>query len=495
MINLHGVLPTACPALAATVWTQYGVIFGVKMIFKGFNNCFSDERLDKRCSLIIRDLFSKGVHSIRQLSNSSSDAKGFYRFLQNERTEEQILVNDMAERCAASCKGKTVLCIQDSSEINMYNHKNRLKKDGYVGTTNAPEGGLGYFIHPSLVVDAQSCIPYGFSHIKIWSRPEVKLTKFERKYNSLPIEEKESYKWIETANKTKEVLSEAASVIIIQDREGDIYEQFASVANEKTDLLIRARTNRTLKDGSKLFSTFDDQPAQCVYTITIEGDKRKNRKKRAATIEVRYKAIEILRTDACAKSMAKSTKLYLIEAKEVATKVSNPVCWRLLTTLPIEDNAMALTCIEWYSWRWMIEEVFRILKKEGFDIEASELEYEKSIRKLCLLMLDTIIKLFMMHIAYSIPEEDGLPPDSCFTAEEQQCLELVTETMEGKTEKQKNKYKATSLKRYVWPIARLGGWKGYSSERPPGITTLWMGIQKFNGIKKGWLLKRNVSTR
>jgi hypothetical protein len=465
------------------------------MSYTGFANCFSDERLDRRCSIISRDLFSKGVQSIRQLCSSSSDAKGFYRFLQNEKTGEQILVSNMAERCAASCKGKTVLCIQDSSEINMYNHKNRLKKDGFMGTTNAVEGGLGYLIHPSLVVDAQSCMPYGFSHIKIWNRPAEKITKFERKYNSLPIEEKESYKWIETSNKTKKVLSEAASVIIIQDREGDIYEQFSSVPDEKTDLLIRARTNRTLKDGSKLFSTFGHQVAQCFYTITIAGDKRKNRKKREAKIEVRYKEIEILRTDACAKSMAKSTKLYLIEAKEVESKVSNPVCWRLLTTMRIEDNAMALTCIEWYSWRWMIEEVFRILKKEGFNIEASELEYGKSIRKLCLLILDTIIKLFIMHIAYSIPEEDGLPPDSCFTAEEQQCLELVTENMGGKTEKQKNKYKAPSLKRYVWTIARLGGWKGYSSERPPGITTLWIGIQKFNGIKKGWLLQRNACTR
>lgn len=465
------------------------------MVFRSFANCFSDKRLDKRCSLIVKELFGKGVQSIRQLSSSSADAKGFYRFLQNERIEEQTLVSNMAERCGAACKGKTVLCIQDSSEINMYDHKNRLKKDGTVGTTNAPEAGLGYFIHPSLVVDAESCIPYGFSHIKIWNRSEVKTTKIERKYNVLPIEEKESYKWIETSNKTKEVLTEATSVVIIQDREGDIYEQFATVPDEKTDLLIRAKTNRNLKDGSKLFSTFPNEPANCVYTITIEGDARKNRKKRTASIEVRYKAIELLRSEASAKTVAKTTKLYLIEAREVDSKATNPVCWRLLTTIPVEDNEAALTCIEWYSWRWMIEEVFRILKKEGFDIEASELEYGKSIRKLCLLMLDTILKLFMMHIAYAVPEEEGLPSDACFTGEEQECLELVTHNLEGKTEKQKNKYKQASLKRYVWTIARLGGWKGYESERPPGITTLWIGMQKFTGIKTGWIMQRNVSTR
>ena len=38
--------------------------------------------------------------------------------------------------------------------------------------------------------------------------------------------------------------------------------------------------------------------------------------------------------------------------------------------------------------RCSIEEGFRILKKEGFDIEASELSQDKAIRKLCLMMLD-----------------------------------------------------------------------------------------------------------
>ncbi|MFC5980854.1 IS4 family transposase, partial [Flavobacterium salmonis] len=59
--------------------------------------------------------------------------------------------------------------------------------------------------------------------------------------------------------------------------------------------------------------------------------------------------------------------------------------------------------------------------------------------------------------------------------------------------KLKNPYKDKDLKRYVWAIARLGGWKGYTSERKPGITTLWIGIQKFNSIMQGWKLFEDVS--
>lgn len=463
--------------------------------YQSFTNCFSDKRLDSRCSIISRSLYSKGVHSVRQLANTSSEAKGFYRFLQNEKTDEDSLIGDMASRCKASCKDKIVLCIQDSTEINLYNHLNRLKKDDSLGTTNAYDRGLGFFLHPSLVVDAQTCIPYGFSHVKIWNRPEERFTKAQRGYQHLPIEEKESYKWIETSKKTKEVLSEASCVIIIQDREGDIYDQFAIVPDDKTHLLVRARANRRLKDKSKLFSTLDGQPAQAFYMLNITEDKRRKRKKRTARMEVRYKEIELLRADSSSKDTPKSIKMFLIEAKEADSKVTDPVCWRLLTTMSVTDNTTALRCIEWYCWRWMVEEIFRILKKEGFDIEASELEYGKSIRKLCLLMLDTILKLFMMQIAYAMPEDDGFPAASCFTEQDQECLTDIIPSLEGKTEKQRNTYSEKTLKRYVWAIARLGGWKGYKSERPPGITTLWIGLQKLGAIKTGWMINRDVSTR
>lgn len=460
---------------------------------KGYTDCFPDKRLNNRCGEVISNLFSKGVHSIRQLSDSLSQAKGFYRFLSNARVEEQSIISDISSRCGSSCKGKTVLCIQDSTEVNMYNHRNRLKSDGSLGTTNAKVGGLGFLLHPSLVVDAQTCIPYGFSDIKIWNRPEVRINKHDRNYSKLPIQEKESYKWIESSQKSKEALIEAESIIIVQDREGDIYEQFSCIPDEKTDLLVRASTNRTLLDKTKLFDAFDGHPAQGSYQIKVEGDKRKKRIARIANIEVRYKEVEIKRTGTSPKDSPDTVKLFYIEAKEKGLKDCNgPICWRLLTTIQIEDLSVALCCIEWYSWRWTIEEVFRILKKEGFNIEASELEYGQSIRKLSLLMLDVILKLFMMQLSYSIPEEEGLPADSCFSQQEQQCSEGLIKVLEGKTERQKNIYKKLSLKRHVWTIARLGGWKGYASERPPGITTLWIGLQKFSDINIGWKMKNHI---
>ncbi|WPQ62669.1 IS4 family transposase [Chitinophaga sancti] len=309
----------------------------------------------------------------------------------------------------------------------------------------------------------------------------------------LPIEGKESYRWIESSLKSKNILQSASEIIIIQDREGDIYEQFALVPDSKTHLLIRAKTNRIVQEKQKLFEYLGSQPLQGSYEVKVEGDKRRSTTKRTATIEVRFSTVTIRGNQYIDRNLPRNITLYAIEAKEVGDDIKNPIHWRLLTTKKVEDLQTALLCIEWYTCRWVIEEVFRILKKEGFNIEASELSQPKAIRKLCLMMLETIIKLFIMQIAYSIPEESC--PQSCFSAEEIECLEQQIEQLEGKTDKLKNPYTSSDLRRYIWAIARLGGWKGYLSERKPGITTFWMGLQKFTAVMQGWILFRDVSRR
>jgi Transposase DNA-binding len=455
-----------------------------------------DMRLVYRGNKILEDLFSSSTHSIRQISKDEASAKGVYRFLSNDRVSEEDIVSNLVTNCKAACAGKYVVCIQDTTEINLSSHSNRIKKNGDIGTTNANANkGLGFMLHPSLVVDAEQCIPYGYSDIKVWNRPLEFKNKFEREYAKLPIEEKESYKWLEVSKNTKASLKDIVEgMVIVQDREGDIYEQFATIPDEKTDLLIRARTDRTLKDKTKLFSCFLNEASQGEYEVVVDACKKKKRPKRIARIEVRFKPITINKTYSTSKGVAKEVDLYLIEAKEINYTGADKICWRLLTTIKVDNIKLALLCINWYSWRWTIEEVFKILKKEGYNVEASELEYASSVRKFCLMIMEVTIKLFLMRLAYAEPEID-ISADTCFTEEEQDYMEHYIKAVEGKTEKQKNPYNAKDLKRYVWLIARLGGWKGYESKRKPGITTLWIGIKNFKLGMQGWMVHRNVSTR
>lgn len=453
-----------------------------------------DVRLVKRGNKILQDLFHTGVHSIRQISSDESSAKGHYRFLQNERVSEDDIIRNMSENCRHAARGKYVVCIQDTTEINLYSHKGRLKKDAYVGTTTyGKDKGIGFYIHPSFVLDAIEGTPYGFADVKLWSRTGEFQTKHERNYLNLPIEDKESYKWIEVSHNTVSALeATVAGMVIIQDREGDIYEQLARVPKDGVDLLIRSKSNRLLTDKTKLYESLSEELPQGSYTILVEG--KGTRKSRSANIEIRYKEVEIASPGKISKDISKSLKIWAIEARETGYAGTDKVCWRLLTTIPVEDADTARICIEWYSWRWSIEEVFKILKKEGYNIEASELEYASSIRKQSLMIMEVSVKLFLMRLAYAEPELE-LDACICFDTQEQEMLEHYIDKLEGKTLKQKNPHSEKQLKRYVWVIARLGGWKGYESKRHPGITTLWLGLSRFKDAMEGWLLTKDVSTR
>ncbi len=96
----------------------------------------------------------------------------------------------------------------------------------------------------------------------------------------LPIEERESYKWISSSLNTKKVLNQAQEIIIIQDREGDIYEQFCTVPDSRTHLLIRAKSNRVIDKENKLFEHISGQPLQGIYSIELEGDRREETSKK-----------------------------------------------------------------------------------------------------------------------------------------------------------------------------------------------------------------------
>ena len=101
-----------------------------------------DKRLLNRGNSILNRLFTNSVHSIRQLAKSDSEAKAMYRFLQNDNVSEDDIIKNMSSNCKNCVGTKSVLCIQDTSEINLYNHRNRIKKDASIGTTQASIGGV-----------------------------------------------------------------------------------------------------------------------------------------------------------------------------------------------------------------------------------------------------------------------------------------------------------------------------------------------------------------
>lgn len=427
---------------------------------------------------------------LNQLAGDRKELVAFSRFFNNDSVELNSMKQESYDRTNLLVKGKHVLCIQDTTEINYQRHLGKLSKTdtdlGLVGNNK----DIGFFLHPSLVVDSEDSFPLGLSWAHIWNRPFDKIDKNDRNYSTQPIEEKESYRWITNAQNSKDTLSNAEHITVIGDRESDIYEEFIYVPDSKTDILVRSRGDRNLYDSDdKLFETLSKQTLKDTYTVTIKGDKRINRKKREALLEVRFCKVKIKRPLKLKSSLPSYIELTAIEVRENQQTCPNgetPILWRLLTTYNVLTFENAKQIIGWYKTRWLIEELFRILKRQGLNIEASQLETGIALKKLTIMSLQTAIKI--LQLRQDRNGDCSKQASLCFTEEEIEFAEIVKDTLEGKTKKQKNNYDKNSLAWMCWVIARLGGWKGYQSESPPGPITMKRGLDKFNTMITGWLL-------
>jgi hypothetical protein len=161
----------------------------------------------------------------------------------------------------------------------------------------------------------------------------------------------------------------------------------------------------------------------------------------------------------------------------------SPVHWRLMTTHPIRIFEQALQIIKWYCWRWRIEQLFATLKMAGLDIEASQLESIAAIQRLTILALSVAVRTLQMVEGRDNPDIDA---SVAFSEQQQQCLTQLAPTLEGSTQKQQNPYPPATLPWATWLIARLGGWSGYRSQRPPGMPTFVRGLEQFDAIFLGW---------
>ena len=183
----------------------------------------------------------------------------------------------------------------------------------------------------------------------------------------------------------------------------------------------------------------------------------------------------------------------VVEAREPQGGQSN-IYWRLLTTHPVNDPEMALQIIEWYKCRWYIEQVFRLLKQKGFQLEETELESGIAIRKLSIIMLTAILKIIQMRLAYE-DENEGQPIEEVYDDTQVSCLKLINEKLQGNTRHQQNNFNPERTAWATWIIARLGGWKGYKSQAPPGIIILKRGLERFSFMLEGMLLVKDMGTR
>jgi hypothetical protein len=441
-----------------------------------------------RCSagqkgaLLLRRAVERVTVNLRAAADGRSEWVGFSRWLNNPSvTAEKIAVHS-AEALSERVAGLHVLAIQDTTELNYARHAGRIRGLGPSGNGRDP----GLFVHPVLSIDADSGALLGLAGLQIWTRQGPASAN----YRCQPIEEKESYRWIKGAESAKSALAAAAMVTVIGDRESDIYEEFDRIPDARTHLITRACRDRALVGGGRLFDITETWPVQ--YRFKLEVRAQPGRPARTTQVALRFGEVTIKRPGNCSDPAAPpQLVLRLVEVKELDPAVEEPIHWRLLTTHEVTTVAQALQIVAWYRQRWHIEQLFRTSKSQGLDLESSQVEAAEALFNLAAIAMIAATKIMQLVLA-----RDGTvdrPATDVVAADQLPMLEALQTRLEGKTAKQKNPHARHSIAWLAWIIARLGGWTGYASERPPGPITMRRGWHRFEQMAQGWNL-RNVCT-
>ena len=379
----------------------------------------------------------RGVR-VRRLGGDRAGEIRLTRLLRNAAVTVEEMSAEAGRRTAERCAGRHVLAIQDTTVVRS-------------------EGGGGLYLHPVLVVDADEGAILGLAHAEFLNRDKGR--KASRR--SKPVADKQSQRWLDGAEQASRVCAAAARVTVIADRESDIFAAFAACP-VGTDLLVRSAQDRSLDDGGRLFGVVDGLPE--AGRAGLDLPTKPGRKARQAQVAIRFTTVALARPrNGPVAGLPKSVSLTLVDVREVDPPPGEAVHWRLLTTHAVDDAAQAFAVVDLYRRRWAIEQLFRTLKTQGFDIEGLLVSEEAPLRRLVMATLVAAVTIQqLVHARDGVQGPAPLRPvTDAFDPQDAALLEAFCNKLQGKTERQKNPHPKGSLAYAAWVCARLGGWTGY----------------------------------
>jgi hypothetical protein len=446
---------------------------------------FADERLGKRLRKLLERMDGAMGASIPLACQDWANTKAAYRFFSNERIDEaEILAGHFQstrERFAAS--GGPILVVQDTTEFSY--QRERPERIGLTCQTNSGKDKAGRYrmhtvcgllMHSSLAVTTEG-LPLGLAAIKFWTRQKFKgTTALKKKINPtrVPIEHKESIRWLENMRQSMMLLGDPERCIHVGDRESDIYELFCTAQELGTHFLVRSCVDRLAGDGSHTIAD-EMEEVKVAGRHHVEVCDSKGRVE-TAVVEIKYRSIGVLPPIGKQKRYPALT-LTVLHAQERQEPTDRPrIDWKLITDLPVPSHEAAVEKLRWYALRWKIE-VFHKILKSGCRAEAARLRTAERLVNLIAVFCILSWRVFWMTmINRSAPNAE---PRLALTDVEIKLLDQIMPDRDHRPPREK------TLSAYLTKIARLGGYLARASDPPPGNTVMWRGLSRLTDIKLG----------
>lgn len=447
-----------------------------------------DQRLGRRLRRLLDQLSSAPGQPVPAACGDWAATKAAYRFFDNPRvTEHGVLAGHFAAtaaRCAAN-EGP-ILILQDTTEF-IYGRAH----PGKIGFTRTINGGrykagqpnvhtlCGVLMHSSLAVSLAGT-PLGLTAVKFWTRTKFKGTwTLKRHVNPtrVPIETKESYRWLENLRQSMALLAAPERCVHVADRESDIYELFCLAQDLRTRFLVRVQTNRLAEPPQdappqdadhRVFAQLDAAPWSGRHHVAVDD--------KAACLHVKFAAITTLPPIGKQKRYSPQVLTYIHALERDPPADRQPIDWKLVTNLPVADLAGAVEKLDWYALRWKAE-VFHKVMKSGCRAEETKLQTAERLVKF--LALVTVVSWRIFFVTMSARVKPDAPPGTVLTTAEINALDRIDAA------RARPRLHRRALADYLLQVAMLGGYLARSRDPPPGNMVVWRGLTRLHDIALG----------
>jgi hypothetical protein len=430
--------------------------------------------------------------SIPLVCQDWANTKAAYRFFSNDRVSEADILAGHFQSThdrAAAIDG-LVLVLHDTTEFSY-----QREKSAAIGITKSINSGrdkagrlrshtiCGILMHSSLAVTIEG-VPLGLAAVKFWTRKKFKGTAaLKKKINPtrIPIEKKESIRWLENLKQSTELLQDPGRCVHIGDRESDIYELFCAAQQIGTHFLVRTCVDRLAGDGDHTIAEeMDEVAVKGLHRVEVRdssGDPDH------AVLEIRYRKIRVL-PPIGKQARYPALTLTVIHAEERGTpKNRKKIEWKLITDLPVQSRQEAVEKLEWYALRWKIEMFHKILKS-GCKAEESKLRTAQRLANLISVFCILSWRVFWMTMLNRSVSD--APPNLALTDVE---IDLLDHLVKDKGQRS---LRRKPLSHYLTKIACLGGYLARANDPPPGNTVMWRGLSRLTDIGLGAIVGAKI---
>jgi hypothetical protein len=460
---------------------------------------FNDVRLQARFRLLLDRMSLKPSLKFTAACRGRAEVKAAYNFVNHSRVTLQSVLAPHRDASLARIREQPVVILaQDTTDNDLTRPHQQVEGSGPLGD----DGRFGFFVHPLLALTPEH-VPLGVVWVKAWARDAAepgKTRQQKKKENrAKPIEEKESFKWLEGYRQACLVAAEcpATQVICVGDSESDVFELYyepqINPGERTADWIARACEDRRLgplqgaqPPVGKLFTQVASAPVRMTVGIEVsrrdakshDGQKRKGeRSARKAVVSVQAARVRLRQPERPGGRKMADVEVNCVLLREVDPPAGEPAIeWLLLTSLPISTAEQVWAVVSYYCCRWQIEIYFRVLKS-GCQVEASQLRTDEAYLAylgVCLIVAWRVMQLMML--GRECPE---MPCDCVLEPEEWQAVYAVVK-------QQVPPEQPPPLGEMVRLIAGLGGYLGRKGDPPPGPKAMWLGMQRMADLALAW---------